>query len=62
LLKRFCSALQRIENFVGHCCSDDQRRGVSESKLHQAFGRDLFFPANFPGHIGFEISKPKIDK
>jgi hypothetical protein len=56
------AVFQGIENFVVHTRADDQRRRVSEANFHQTFGRDLFFPANFLGHIGFEISGAKIDK
>ena len=43
LLDGFRSVSKGIENFVLDCCADDQRRRISETKLHQTFGRDLFF-------------------
>ena len=62
LLGCFRAVFQRIEHPVTHSRADDQRRRVSEAQFHQTFGRDLFPATSFPGHIGFEVSKAKIDK
>jgi hypothetical protein len=58
----FRAVFQRIENLVTHSRADDHWWCVSEAQFHQTFGRDLFLATSFLCHIGFEVSKSKIDK
>jgi hypothetical protein len=50
LLKGFRSAFQRVENFAVHSRADDERRRVSEAKLHQPLGTDWCFLSSFLAH------------
>ena len=58
----FRAVFRRIENLGTRTCADDHWWCVSEAKFHQAFGCDLFLATSSPGHIGFEVSKARIDK
>src|SRR5712691_1046249 len=49
LLDGLRSARQRVKDFIADGCTDDEWRGVGETKLHQTFRSDLIFHGSFHG-------------